>query len=181
MREKKNQGDCKVSFCSRSAIVRGMCTAHYQQQWAGKPFTSIRGYVKGDWVKERCLVGLCQSPESSRGLCLRHASNASRFRLMPDFYASMFEQGCWSENCTRLYPLEIDHDHQCCEQNSSCGKCVRGLLCRRCNVLLRDIENGETHLPVEDPTTYAALLKYASKGSIELPEYHFVHKVQSAM
>lgn len=60
------------------------------------------------------------------------------------FSAQMQRQGgvcriCGSHPGRRK--LHVDHDHGCCPGKRSCGACVRGLLCARCNTGLHFIES----------------------------------------
>lgn len=39
-----------------------------------------------------------------------------------------------------LIRLAVDHDHRCCPGSMTCGRCVRGLLCYECNLLVGKVE-----------------------------------------
>jgi hypothetical protein len=65
---------------------------------------------------------------------------------------NMFNGRC--HVCREEEATSIDHDHTCCPQNRSCGKCVRGILCRGCNTALGSLK--------ENNNTISNLLKYIS-------------------
>lgn len=39
--------------------------------------------------------------------------------------------------------LSVDHDHSCCPSRTSCGDCIRGLICQRCNATLGYVESNK--------------------------------------
>lgn len=46
----------------------------------------------------------------------------------------LYDGKCYS--CKDRAATNIDHDHSCCNNRASCGKCIRGLLCNQCNTAL---------------------------------------------
>lgn len=75
-----------------------------------------------------------RNPEyfSSKNLFYKHGIVQEQYQAMLD------EQGGVCAICKGSDPyghgrFHIDHDHGCCPGARSCGKCVRALLCGRCN------------------------------------------------
>jgi hypothetical protein len=46
----------------------------------------------------------------------------------------------------KVEKLYIDHDHSCCPTETSCGKCVRGILCQKCNMFMHYVDEYLQHL-----------------------------------
>jgi len=61
--------------------------------------------------------------------------NIKRYGLSEERLKEMLEEqkGLCAICQVAMTTPNIDHDHACCPKNESCGDCVRGLLCSRCN------------------------------------------------
>lgn len=66
--------------------------------------------------------------------------NARRYGISIERYLEMKSGSC--EVCGVTERLEIDHDHACCPGDKSCGNCIRGVLCWRCNRAEGMLRNG---------------------------------------
>jgi hypothetical protein len=60
-------------------------------------------------------------------------------------------------NGTAHRTLNIDHDHSCCPGSYSCGKCLRGLLCNKCNTALGLLQDSTAIL--------ARAIEYINNGT----------------
>ena len=78
----------------------------------------------------------------------RHGITAEQHETLLKTHAGM----CWT--CQKSPATVVDHDHSCCAGSYSCGKCVRGLLCGKCNMALG--------LVADDPDTLVNMLNYVS-------------------
>jgi hypothetical protein len=104
-----------------------------------------------------------ENPEKARAYVLMY-----HYGITPERYESMLEaQGGACAVChqperqidTRygaLLKLAVDHNHACCPGKKTCGKCLRGLVCKRCNQTLGLVE--------DDPELLSSMVKYLTKG-----------------
>jgi hypothetical protein len=70
----------------------------------------------------------------------KRAANARKreYNLPPEVYdAKLKAQDGRCEICGVVMTRpDVDHDHACCSGRSSCGQCVRGILCHKCNTII---------------------------------------------
>lgn len=58
----------------------------------------------------------------------------SDYKLTRQMYEEILsKQDGHCRTCPSTEKLFVDHDHKCCPGRKTCGKCVRGILCEKCN------------------------------------------------
>lgn len=131
---------CTVDECQRAHRARGFCNMHLQRALKDGP---IPGGPTRNWIKAYddesapCSITGCAKVHYSSGMCKKHYTRAAVFRLTCMQMDALSRVGICSicERSDEFANMHIDHDHACCPAGGkTCGRCVRGLICRRCNM-----------------------------------------------
>lgn len=151
----KNRGlSCLVHKCPNAVANKGYCNKHALRIKASGTTVANehrRHEIDPSYVTGFCCIKRCESeamvremdrrrsiPYPAMALCKTHSNHVYNSGLSFEVYVSlMLNDSC--ESCGMVgEPLHIDHDHSCLKHRPKrmCDDCVRGMICRGCNVSL---------------------------------------------
>lgn len=171
---------CSKEGCERIHYAKGFCNRHWQKA-RNAPFvkrpnrdngaTSERdsegrkfcikckiwyptdNFTKHPRTRDRLAV-YCRS-------CIINDARYRQYKVTPEKLRELFRlQNNACAICKKdiRRRFTIDHDHSCCSETVTCGKCVRGLLCDKCNLGLGSFEDSYTFLE--------AAIEYVKRRSV---------------
>lgn len=109
-------------------------SAEYMREWIARPGNREKKQAMNRKYYERIKAdGKMTRDNMERNRFRKHGTTRDRFQALIDSQdggcAICGTTGDWST-------LVVDHDHACCPGQFSCGACIRGALCKKCNTML---------------------------------------------
>lgn len=147
---------CLVDGCDRPHSTRGYCAAHHRRLERG---TSLEDPIKAPDPKR---AEVCEFPgcvgEVRRGIvCMHHKRQSTKYGISQEQFIEMSKRPC--DICGSMGRMCVDHDHSCCPGAKSCGKCIRGRLCSKCNSAIGLLQ--------DDVGILQAAIQYLSRNGID--------------
>lgn len=150
------------NFCGETKPADGFrgrrcpgCITQYWREYRARKGDAYREYYR-EWQRDRRK----SNPEVYKATAAKGWLKV--MGLTQDEYDALLAgQSGRCAICRRDQPggngrWHIDHDHGCCGKNRACKKCIRGLLCLRCNVSIGYMD--------EDPARLAAAIQYLTRS-----------------
>lgn len=134
---------CTYPDCGRWAVGLGACAGHRAQIRKYGRMVAPVAVGRTKYKITTCAIVGCDRPHYANAMCQRHSSKASKYHLTAiQLQALLLVDRC--AVCSD--PLHdgnraIDHDHSCCPGAKSCGECIRGVLCMKCNAGIGYFDN----------------------------------------
>lgn len=131
--------------CADCYVSRVCITCGERKPVEEFPVASNRKSVKGGVNRRRkCHPCYNAAKRKSYGEVGRQQRFKWQYGITHEQWEAMFDaqgRACANPGCRTTEPGGsgwcTDHDHACCPQKSrSCGECIRGILCFKCNVML---------------------------------------------
>lgn len=146
-----NKKICSIDDCDKPNYAKQMCRMHYAR-------------VDRNGTAERKIRIVKDGIYRSNGLVV--SSRRSRlnriYKISIEEYESRAMHGCEICGDKPEANLHVDHNHKCCPGPKSCGQCVRGIVCNRCNQAIDKMEDG---IMRGDYPNYGLIKKYLEEYS----------------
>ena len=122
---------CSIENCNKPHYAKTWCRIHYSR-WLRTGNTE-RHYQPDKNNREYIYKGV---PVGSR----RGYQLMTKYKITLEEFNSRSINGCEICGDKPEVNLEVDHDHNCCNKTITCGECVRGIICPKCNVNVHKYE-----------------------------------------
>jgi hypothetical protein len=151
---------CFIDGCNRNIHAKNLCQLHYNRSIRGKDLSQpiIRQRKNGETairnnIGEKLCIGC--NVWYNESYFKKHHSTADKldirckecetfmrlqrmYKIGKQEVINFIEKQNGCAIChyrNSLFPIwwSVDHDHSCCNGDTSCGKCVRGIVCSFCN------------------------------------------------
>lgn len=145
--------------CKRTGYTKAYRKPSVSCAWCGKISPDKQSRHRGGWpyICRECMQPIKHVEDRLK----KHHVSPERARVLVD---DPHCECCGADVVSRIRDrstgvasprLVVDHDHTCCPGATSCGACVRGLICHHCNVAAGMLN--------DDPDRAAALAKYLER------------------